>query len=247
MKENFALSLKARLQVLRLLNRATDTLSRINPQKDFNKANDEADPFTMSDMKVALPDASGKSPERSPERKALPAVTQLDGLEWRVATALLGIQFSLTEAYANRGSAREAQYFIRQAEELAKVLGSPTMTSRALLLRSEIQFALGQHDEAQETLTEANEVLHEPTTLDLVDVHRAMGDQLVQHANEADAQEEFKSAMRLLAQTQESFCAIDNLVIAKRKVDGEEFFAPLQRGKILRQQGKDDRALCLAI
>ena len=196
------------------------------------------DPFAMSDLKDALPDAPRRSPERSPEPKSTPVVTQLDGLEWRIANALLSTQLCLSEAYAIRGSAREAEYFTMQAEELARILGSQTMVSRALLLHSEVRLALGQSDEALRMLTEAMELIDGLGNLDIVDLNRALGDQLVRQANEGDAQAKFDTAMDVLSKM-ESSCAVINKSIAPgRKPDGEEFFAPLQQGKILRQLGQ---------
>ena len=48
------MSLKYLLQALRLLNRATETLSRLNPKKPEN--NDIADPFAMPEVREALPE-----------------------------------------------------------------------------------------------------------------------------------------------------------------------------------------------
>ena len=214
-------------------------LSRLGPQKqsEASTAAESDDPFAMTELREALPGGKN-SPKTSASQEISTPVTQLDGLEWRIASALLAIQLSLGEAYAIRGSAREAEFFIQQSEELARVLGSQAMTSRALLRKAEIQLALCRFEEAQKTLEEAREMLSESTDMDMIDVNRALGDLLVRHSSEGDAREQFECAMRLLCSTQESYREIEQVIVPQREVKEEDFFAPLQRGRILRQQGE---------
>lgn len=212
-------------------------LSRLGPQKP-TKPSESDDPFAMTDVKHAL-SGEEKSPDRVQDQKHALQATRLDGLEWRIASALLEILQSLGDSYAVRGSAREAEYFIKQSEELARVLGSHAMISRSLLRKAEVQLALGQLDESQRTLEEAKELLSGSSDMDMADVNRALGDLLVRHACEGDARKNLDHAMKLLCTAQETYCEVEQGIVASRgKVKGgNELFAPLLRGRILRQQG----------
>lgn len=111
----------------------------------------------MTDVRDALPQTSGSGarPDLPPVRKTFRARAALDGLEWRIADGLLGTLFALTQSYFARGSAREAEYFAEQAQELAESLHTPAMVCRALARNGEIKLHMGLLEEGYACLMRA--------------------------------------------------------------------------------------------
>ena len=245
------MSLKYLLQALRLLNRATETLSRLNPKKPEN--NDIADPFAVPEVREALPETGDSSNLKSGSSKTQQhqhhqssssfsqssGGTQLDGLEWRIACSLLNTQIRLSKTYAKRGSAREADYFSQQAEGLARVLHSSAWTARALLLRSDIQNLLGLENEAREALVEATELMKGRTESTVVKAQLISGERMIIKKEEDDAREEFEKAMEVLENLKKELNPIDKWAVEASKATlSDDGFAPVLRARILRQQGK---------
>ncbi|KAI5114728.1 hypothetical protein M0805_001178, partial [Coniferiporia weirii] len=201
-KDDATASFKALLQALRLLNRATETLSRLNPSKKPEDASDASDPFATSELRDALLEAGGDSGKQKSETKDSQQQSILSGLEWRIANALLETLLALAHAYACRGSAREAEYFAQQAEDLARVLRAPALTARALVRRSEVLLLLGRAEEAQKALAEAGGLVGgvQGLALDAADVCRLRGDRLMVHALEGEARGEYVDATRMLSE-----------------------------------------------
>ncbi|ETW77792.1 hypothetical protein HETIRDRAFT_245334, partial [Heterobasidion irregulare TC 32-1] len=134
------------LQSLRLWNRALSTLTRLNrPAVGAKNAVDTSNPFDLGDMKKAISKIEEvNSPiAEEPKPQVVPPRPFMDGLEWRIAEGLILTLLALTQAYFSRGSAREAEYFSQQAQDLAYSLNAPAMVSRALAKKGEIQLYLG--------------------------------------------------------------------------------------------------------
>ncbi|KAL5522623.1 hypothetical protein ACEPAG_8640 [Sanghuangporus baumii] len=236
-KNQPVIALKALLQALRLLNRATDTLARLNPTR---RLDDSSDPFTMSDVHNALPGSDGPITVvecgKGDSTRLTQSLVQLDALEWRIANSLFGTQLALSRAYALRGSVREAEYFERQAEELAHVLGSSTMTLQALLQKSELQVALRNVESSLVTLEAATRLTPGADGLHEIDVHRSLGDRLLLCSQEKVAQGEFDLAAGTLAKTMKRFDSFDKLAPRTSKSEIEDAFVPVLQAKILRQK-----------
>lgn len=160
------------LQSLRLWNRAMDSLMRLNPPppKPTPTNTQEDNPFDMSSLKEALPDAPQPLPDPSPQTVVPPR--HLDDLGLRICEGLFTVLFDLTQSYLIRGSAKESEFFVTQALDLAKALNAPAMLSRALAKQGEIQVRLGKLKEGYETLVEAGEVLSGVETIESVEVVR---------------------------------------------------------------------------
>ncbi|KAL5499098.1 ESP1 [Sanghuangporus vaninii] len=236
-KNQPVIALKALLQALRLLNRATDTLARLNSTR---KPDGSSDPFAMSDVKDTLPGSDGpiavvecgaRGSTKSPQ-----SLVHLDALEWRIANSLFETQLALSRAYALRGSVREAEYFEQQAEELAHVLGSPTMTLHALLQKSELKMGLRSMESSLTTLEEATRLAPGADGLHEIDVHRALGDRLLLCSHEKEAQGEFDLAAGTLAKATKRFGSFDKLAPSTSKSEIEDAFVPVLQAKILRQK-----------
>ncbi|THH12059.1 hypothetical protein EW145_g215 [Phellinidium pouzarii] len=216
-KDDAAAFLKTLLQALRLLNRAMETLSRLKPAQKPEGSSDASDPFAMSDIKNALPIVDG--PDKGRDLNATQQGSCFDGLEWRIANGLLGTLLGLSHAYACRGSAREAEYFAKQAEDLARELHAPAMTARALLRRSEVLMYLGKAEEAQKIVAEAAELVENVKGfgLDAADACRLKGDHLLMLTHEEEAQSEYVDAMKMLTKVKLGIAQI-NAMILKQQV-----------------------------
>ena len=80
---------------------------------------------------------------------------------------------TLSQAYFNRGSAREAEYFAQQAQDMAEVLNAPAMMSRALVRKGRLH--QGQLEEGYESLRQAEISLHDMSGTDTADIHSCEG------------------------------------------------------------------------
>jgi len=66
--------------------------------------------------------------------------------------------FSIARLYVLRGSAREAQFFLKQALELATALDAPAMQARAHARRAELSLQMHENAAAMEALGEAEKL-----------------------------------------------------------------------------------------
>jgi len=125
----------------------------------------------MSSLKQALPGDPQPLPDPIPQT-TVPPQQHFDSLGLRICEGLLTILFDLAQAYLTRGSAKESEFFIAQAFDLAKALNAPAMLSRALAKQGEVQVRLGQMKDGYEKLVEAGEILKNIPTIDSVEVVR---------------------------------------------------------------------------
>jgi len=137
------------LQSLRLWNRAAETVSRLSrPADKGSPQGPDANPFETA------PSSSGqRTPLDDRLRKPSPRTGSNAGeLEWRIFQGLLASMFSLSDAYLNRGSPREAEYFLQQVKDLAQELNLSTTVGRAYTQMSHVQICLRKIDAAKESL-----------------------------------------------------------------------------------------------
>lgn len=195
-------SLSALLQSLRLYNRAVETLSRLNPTPVARQETEETDPFAEEPKDSAKPQSAQKtSPHKVPS----------NGLEWRISEGLMTILFALAQAYFVRGSAREAEYFAQQAQDLAEAMNTPAMVSRALARKGEIYLHLGRLDEGYQCLVKAADLVSGLSALDAADIRRLHGDYSLKNLKSQDAQQLYEEAMNILEELQKSFSALDGV------------------------------------
>ena len=135
----------------------------------------------------------------------------MDGLEWRVSEGLLTTLFSLSQAYLNRGSAREAEYFVQQAQDLAESLNAPTMVSRALAKKGEIQLYQRQFEASLESLTRAAELVQDTSGIDSIDVQRLRGIYNERMAMQVDASAIYEETLNMLKELDQTFKQFDGV------------------------------------
>lgn len=183
------------MQALRLLNRAIDSLSRLNQTSTISQEEDE-DPFAVSNLKEALPLDEGPS---SKNTKGVTSTTSsIDNLEWRIGDCLLHTMFTISRVYFKRGSVREAEYFAQQAQALAMSLKVPAAASRAMAYKGEVQILLGKLQDAQDTLSNAVALEHDITGADSAHMRRLQGDTYLMAELNDDAQAMYLEAIRIL-------------------------------------------------
>lgn len=206
-------SLDRMLQSLRLWNRAAESLTRLNPSPTTTAA-EESNPFEMNSLQDALPTET-PTPQASqsahPIQKPFTRRPSMTGLEWRISEGLLSTLFSLSQAYFLRGSPREAEYFAQQAHDLAQSLNAPSMVSRALARKGEIQLHEGHLDAGHETLMQAAALLLDCPGTDAVDVRRLCGDYNQRKAQVKDAQQLYEEATSMLEELDKVFVTFDGL------------------------------------
>lgn len=151
----------------------------------------------MSDLKEALPSEDVPASENTHAT----SWTSLDGLEWRIGSTLLQTMFLISQVYSKRGFARESEFFAQQAEDLAWSLNAPSMVSRALSCRGEVQLLLGKVHDAQESLSNAVTLVQGIMGADAAQARRLQGDSLLIAELNTDAQNMYLDAIRILGDT----------------------------------------------
>ncbi|CAA7261156.1 unnamed protein product [Cyclocybe aegerita] len=250
-KGDVCASLQGLLQSLRLWNRAIDTMTRLKPATANSS---ESDPFEMSSLKDSLPNgASSSSSQESPistATKSTAVRAPMDDLEWRISEGLLSTMFSLTQAYFYRGSPREAEYFAKQAANLAGQLNTPAMVSRALARQGELQLHMGNLEDARVNLTKATELLCDMPGIDTADIRRLKVEYNIRTATEEDEDEDpqqlFNETVQMLEELDVVFRQFDNTAFGPRRSLGTsprhvgpaptDVLVPELLASILRQQ-----------
>lgn len=244
LQDDTATYLDGLLQSLRQWNRAFDALSRLQPPSSKPKPYDETDPFTD-------PVASQTSEETlsNPGKKEFSRREAMNELGWRISEGLILTLFALCDGYAMQGSAREAEFFAQQAEDLAQSLNAPAMMARALIRKAELQLHQEKLEEGQESLAAALQLICDDSGVDLADVHRLRG----QFSEDADV--DYQVAAGILEQLDKTFGLFDGLAFGyapshifrmlahgkcrPRKSTGAELMVPGLLTKLLR-----DRSAC---
>ena len=167
----------------------------------------------MTALKDALPSVESSQVEQQ-EKKTSNKRPPVDSLEWRISEGLLSTMLSLAHAYFLRGSGREAEYFARQATELAEQLNAPAMKSRALAKHGKIQLHMGLMDDAQANLTEAAELVSYHPNIDAAEIRSIFVDLKIRMAEQEvvdDSQQLLDETVSLLEELDGAFRQFDNL------------------------------------
>lgn len=133
----------------------------------------------------------------------------LDSSGWRLAEGLLSTLLSLSQAYAARGSAREAEFFVQQTKELAQSLHAPVMISRALAQQGELLIQLGQLQEGHSALMDAADLVVHIQGPDAAEVRRLQGRCSQLSADQKGARQLFEEAASLLDELGSVFANMD--------------------------------------
>ena len=167
-----------------------------------------SNPFDATSLKDASPAVESGT---GPKPQAIRPKASLDGLEWRVAEGLLATLFSLTYAYSCRGSARESEYFAREAQDLAETINAPAMLCRARTRRGEVNLHLGQLEEGYEDLVAAAETAKDSTGPHMAEIRKLNGEYSQLSSKEKDARQLFSEAGTMLEELNKAFAVWDDV------------------------------------
>ncbi|RDX51597.1 hypothetical protein OH76DRAFT_1346650 [Lentinus brumalis] len=233
-------SIEGLLQALRLWNRAIDTISRLQPTTPKPPADDNPFAVTPKQGEDAHPETKVLSP------RASRADAFLDSSSWRLAEGLLSTLLSLSQAYAARGSAREAEFFVQQTKDLAQAVHAPVMISRALAQQGELQIQLGQLQEGHQALMDAAELVMHLKGPDAAEVRRLQGRYSQLQADSKGAKQLFEEATSLLDELGSMFATLDggntarkSLIVSPRSLNAQmsdSVLAPMMLARVLRHQ-----------
>ena len=122
---------------------------------------------------------------------------------------MLETTLSLASVYLRRGSVREAEYFIREAELLADSINAPALLCRALVMKVEIQLQLRQLDTALTTLRVATNALNDMTGPDAAGLRKLHGEYSELLLQNKDAQQQYTDALKMLEELDETFSGLE--------------------------------------
>ncbi|KAI0298727.1 peptidase family C50-domain-containing protein [Multifurca ochricompacta] len=204
-------SLTGFLQAIRLWNRAVNMLCHLSSREGSgNGTPAPSNPFDVSP-------GSGKASPTKDENNSFPgsssvlhsARTFTNGVEWQIAEGLLETTLSLARVYFRRGSVREAEYFMREAEQLASAINAPALLCRVLTMKVELELQLRQLDAALITLRTATASLDEITNLDVAELHKLCGERNELMLQDKDAQLQYAEALKKLEELDGLFSGLD--------------------------------------
>jgi separase len=204
MKDDPTAALEALLQALRLWNRAAEHLARLNPPPGTK----EEDLFAPTEASKPAPAQSG-SKEQPPPKRVFAQGARMNGFEWRIAEGTLRTLFALSRAYLVRGSAREAEYFAQQAEDLAQSIRAPAMVARALARRAEVQLHCAKLEEGEALITQAGALLPQAMGVDAAEITRLHGLHRFMTADGEEAQQSFARSLYVLSEAEKALDSID--------------------------------------
>jgi separase len=138
---------------MRIWNAAIDVTRRLDPKHPPKHV--EKNPFDMDDLISALPETQ---PPRVLKADIKARLVQRPGPEgWHLVLAreLLEAQSRMSEHCLNKGSPRDAEYFILQCRTLSEALGAPIHLLRSICLQTYLQIRLWHTDNSCNHLKEA--------------------------------------------------------------------------------------------
>jgi separase len=122
---------------------------------------------------------------------------------------MLETTLSLASVYLRRGSVREAEYFVREAEQLASSINAPALLCRALAMKVEIQLQLRQFDTALTTLHAATDALNDITGPDAARLRKLQGEHSELLLQDKDARQQYTEALKMLEELDKMFLGLE--------------------------------------
>ena len=199
------------MQAIRLWHRAVSALSRVSSREDPASGTATlSNPFDVSS------DSGKASPTKDESQSSACSNTILhharaftNGLEWQIAEGMLETTLLLANVYRRRGSVREAEYFIREAEQLASSINAPALLCRALAMKVEVQLQLRQFDTALTTLRAATNALDDITGPDAAGLRKLYGEHGELLSQYKDAQQQYTEALEMLEELDKKLSGLE--------------------------------------
>ncbi|ORY21586.1 hypothetical protein BCR39DRAFT_562599, partial [Naematelia encephala] len=212
----------------RLCARAADAICRLAPEikspvpaKNEASTADQDDPFAAPAQvkKVAGQDEPAK--DDAPTSAAPQAWTftgrRLHTLQFHIAENLLSALFDLAQAFAQRGTVRECEYYLKQAEIVATATKTSTMVTRAKTQLAHLQYRLRRLEKADSTIEEASKNLAIADGPDAIEIERLRGELLARHEETEQANELFVHASADIGTLDTAFTEAEALITSPRK------------------------------
>ena len=199
------------MQAIRLWHRAVSALSHVSSREGAASSTTVlSNPFDVSS------DSGKTSPIKDENHSSAGSNAILhraraftNGLEWQIAEGMLETTLSLASVYLRRGSVREAEYFIREAELLADSINAPALLCRALAMKAGIQLELRQLDTALATLSVATNALNDMTGHDAAGLRKLHGEHSELMLQNKDAQQQYTDALKMLEELDKTFSGLE--------------------------------------
>jgi separase len=154
-RNDFASSVANLSQAHRLWTRAIGNLARLTPSEadETPSIQQVSNPFEVAkppDQATSADDLARPKPRATTGSRA----KRFDGVMWRTTRGLLDCLFALAETSARRGTARDTEFFLQEALELARSANSTEAAARALAGRGLLSFLLGSEEECNSFITQ---------------------------------------------------------------------------------------------
>ncbi|RSH95601.1 hypothetical protein EHS25_000693 [Saitozyma podzolica] len=206
----------------RLCSRAADTICRIasTETKGSPTSKDSDDPFSAPSLRTLVgQDEPAKDDAQAANRQVSVFTGKyLSSLQWHAAENLLSATFDLAAAFAQRGSVRDCEYFLKQAGTVASAVKSGVMQSRAEARSAELEYRLRKYEASVQRLGEASNGLTSSIGPDAIDIKRIQGDVFSRQEMIEEAGQIFEITTKELVGLDEAFVATEALVPSPRKV-----------------------------
>ncbi|GAA5914661.1 hypothetical protein JCM8208_000403 [Rhodotorula glutinis] len=173
-KGELSRSVAPAMQAMRLGTRALNNMSRLAPAPVVSGPTTDA---TFSappvDHKTALADAAPINKRKS--GTTLPGGAHA-GFSWQLSEGLLDATIRVAKLHFVRGTPKSADFFAKQALDLAEDLASPRQMARALSVQVDVRLHREQLDDAAVMLERIEELLGSTTCPEMAEFRRLQAD-----------------------------------------------------------------------
>ncbi|KAK8870007.1 hypothetical protein IAR55_000577 [Kwoniella newhampshirensis] len=230
-QDNAAAAIMQLSAAFRLWSRASDTVCRIAselPSPEMAKSTSDIasndDPFSVPAAKPTYEPTSKGADEPSKDEKVPPpsqvshfSGKHLHSLQWHVAHSLLDSILELATAFANRGSVKDCEYFLKVASSVCESVKSGGMGARVGAREAEILFRLRKYEEVEGRLQKAAETLSLADAPDAIELRRIQGDLLSKQEMLEEAHQVFESASNEIKGLDEVFVVAEAMLPTPKK------------------------------
>ncbi|CDZ96287.1 Regulator of spindle pole body duplication [Phaffia rhodozyma] len=164
-KNDFATAISSIAQSHRLWTRAADNIARVSPKaldavtttKEPANSTETENPFRVTTPAIPVDPASQPSADsRVKTSQSAPlSRLQIGSLSWRISEGLLDCLFTFSSTTIQRGTSRDTEFLLQQAQNYSLAVDSKGLANRALIRKAAVQLYIGQINQARLLLDEA--------------------------------------------------------------------------------------------
>lgn len=213
-REDVPTTLKYLARALRLYNNAARHISKLTPKVESRSMKDDNDPFSMA---VDEPNESQGAPHLNVFENR-----RCTGIHWRISQSLLDCLIIISSIYTSRGSSREAEFFLGQANNLTETLASPNFDAKINAAKAELNLALNDLDQSKKDIDKALYSLGgQDDTESSVLIKKAKGDLQFKLESNADASAGYLSACLILERLDKAYNEIETSTTSPKKSNND--------------------------